>query len=559
MGDFENICPICLGTVVDGVTFPCSGKHIFCAECLRAVRELSCPYCREATSDVAMCILKYTAHESSLLDHQLYQSCKLGHMEAVTLLCNLRGVGKASVDKITGRTLWAEAAWQGHVEIIRVLYEQGPGLRQIDLNEALMAACEVGHVNVIRHLCTCQNHCMIVNSNNLLLYACTQGHIDVVQCLGDLKANVTEASSDGDSVLTLACHYGHQEIVSHMCRKYDNIISINDSKGLNPLTIAAGKGHTDVVKILCENRADPNVSDREGIYPLNAASIKGHVDIIEYLCGVQNADENEADDIGLRPLMCASYQGHLEAVRCLCDRKADTEKSYRVPDSPLMLACENEHLEIVRFLCKSQNVNVRKNDEHGNPVLLQACWLGHSQVVNSLCDFSAEVNDENVWTGLTPIMVAAMNGYLEMAECLNERGANKDSRLRRTYENIPPGATALHFACLFQKFDMTRMLCEAGFNKNDTDALGRSPIFIAIMNGDEQTVRYLCDHGADLEQVNTDRQTPLHFANWLGDESIVRYLYDREVDKNTKDTKKIPFVDITQTQGNQELKKRRTS
>jgi ankyrin repeat protein len=75
------------------------------------------------------------------------------------------------------------------------------------------------------------------------------------------------------------------------------------------------------------------------------------------------------------------------------------------------------------------------------------------------------------------------------------------------------GHTALHIACLSERYDRVKLLIECGANLNVKDNRGNTPIYAAIKKGNVEIVKLLlkCEK-INLEVKNIDGLTPLEYA-----------------------------------------------
>lgn len=193
----------------------------------------------------------------------------------------------------------------------------------------------------------------------------------------------------------------------------------------------------------------------------------------------------------------------------------------------------------------------------GDTLLGVAAREGDIDRVRSLLGGGA---DPNVgFEDFTPLMLAAMNGEVEIADILIEFGArvnepdpdNGSALCVAAYTFIVPqddpdrlvrlllengahteigngsGMTPLMYAAREGKETTVRILLDAGANAAHTDVRGWSPLMFAVRSGNPEIVRMILDGGAD-PNVPTDYPTrrPMHFAAATGNEEVVRILLD---------------------------------
>lgn len=127
-----------------------------------------------------------------------------------------------------------------------------------------------------------------------------------------------------------------------------------------------------------------------------------------------------------------------------------------------------------------------------------AASFGRLGVVRALLAAGADVNVGNVVDGVTPLMVACVCGFLDVAACLVE--ADADVSLRDVF-----AATALHYVSMVGHADIVALLCRAGADVDARDCVGDTPLGLATENGHADAADVLSAHGAT---VRGERGTP---------------------------------------------------
>ncbi|KXZ51175.1 hypothetical protein GPECTOR_13g662 [Gonium pectorale] len=97
------------------------------------------------------------------------------------------------------------------------------------------------------------------------------------------------------------------------------------------------------------------------------------------------------------------------------------------------------------------------------------------------------------------------------------------------------GSTPLHIAASSGHVEVTRLLLNAGANKDAADKDGGTPLQSAAGNGHVDTVRALLRAGANKEAATKDGGTPLHRAAWRGYVEVVETLLRAGVNKEAAD------------------------
>lgn len=99
--------------------------------------------------------------------------------------------------------------------------------------------------------------------------------------------------------------------------------------------------------------------------------------------------------------------------------------------TPLMFAAQAGNLELVQFfVAAGAGVNKSSTWDHMTP-LMRACSSGHLPVALALLDAGSSVHAYSMGSGqdgLTPLMLAARVGAIEIVEELLKRGADPNAR-----------------------------------------------------------------------------------------------------------------------------------
>ena len=194
--------------------------------------------------------------------------------------------------------------------------------------------------------------------------------------------------------------------------------------GATALLWATHWGAVDTVDLLLRAGADVNAADDHGVTPLARAAENASVPIVDRLLGA-GADTNAAQTSGLTPLMTAARTGNRQIVRALLDRGADVNAAtVETESTALMWALAAPHPDIARLLL----------DRGANPVRATT-------------------------PGFTPLMFAARNGDIEMAEALIAAGVDVNT-------TSDDGTHVLPFAIVSGRDEFALFLLERGADPN---------------------------------------------------------------------------------------------
>ena len=217
---------------------------------------------------------------------------------------------------------------------------------------------------------------------------------------------------------------------------------------VTPLALAAADGDAAVVQALVDAGAGVDVANADGDTPLMLAAASGNTDAIKALLDHGAAINAKEPLRGETPLMFAAGKNRAAAVKYLISRGADPALTSTVVK-----------LERPAF------------DEDGNPIQQAPGRGGRGATGRGGAGGRAKSTAATVSGGMTALLLAARNGYLEA----------------------------------------TRSLIEAGADVNEPCAGDKStPLVIAIANGHYDLAAYLLDHKADPNLATIDGLAALY-------------------------------------------------
>jgi ankyrin repeat protein len=318
------------------------------------------------------------------------------------------------------------------------------------------------------------------------------------------------ANSDEASVHRLVALGATLDIPDH----YDFGVTV-------PLHKASEAGNVAMVELLLELGAKVDTDDGRGWSALLNAARNGHIDVIEVLAEA-HASVGWCDGGGTDAFDCAMAGGHLDTVRLLVrlGLELDIPDHYKFGVTvPLHKASEAGNVAMVELLIEL-GAKVDTDDGRGWSALLNAAHSGHIDVIAVLVGAGARVGwcDWEGTTALTlmikrsdddasirrlvglgakiqkdgwrtaPLHVASRAGRVKAVRALLELGADVDAREGSTWEgNEYSGPTALHIACEMGFAETARALVEGGADAAARDEEGRTPLGLAVRNGNTET------------------------------------------------------------------------
>jgi len=397
------------------------------------------------------------------------------------------------------------AAGEGHESICRMLldYEDETGvlLKPADYQAAFDKAAEHGSLSIMKMLCSRRE--VTLNGKNQYDYttlqsAAGEGHAAVVKFLIDRGA-LLEDHSQGDKAL--------------IC--------------------AASNGHFDVVKILCsEGKISPNaegkiilnaeVGDQKALYFVarlkdDKAKEEKREEMAKFLLE-KGADPNDFTEEG--PLHEAASNNDLNMIRLLLQHGADPTKGGR-GWSPLSSAIKYNSPEAVTLLLQCEISDLETRKVWLERSLLYASAAGRRDAVLQLLRAGANINaiqEEGIYKGATPLLLAIFNGEVKTAQLLVRQGARQD--IAEESGHLPLSSAAeLGYDLL------VRDLIRAGGDPNTkTGPNEDTPLILAAGKEHEKVVKVLLANGADREMTNKFGDTAADIVEEMGHEKMIELL-----------------------------------
>ncbi|CAG8538168.1 891_t:CDS:2, partial [Paraglomus occultum] len=211
-----------------------------------------------------------------------------------------------------------------------------------------------------------------------------------------------------------------------------------------------------------------NTKDTSGRRPLHYAMANGYVKIIqvllEHLTKTEqfslhhdHNDDTWFDNDGYTPFFYGILHGRTEAVKCMIDMGEITDISTITTRSPNHAV----YTPLNPFA---------KNEPHSP--LAMACKLGYPAMTELLLDYGADPDAEDEY-GETPLHFAARNGYAECVKLLvgfeNGKGEVIRKKANMEIKEKLCGRTALLLAAIEGHLEIVDTLIKAGADKDSTD------------------------------------------------------------------------------------------
>jgi ankyrin repeat protein len=160
----------------------------------------------------------------------------------------------------TRDTLLIEAADNGHLDVVKLLIENGAdvNLKGEAWYGPLHAAAAKGHIEVVKILLENGADINIFHQNKPLHNAAMNGHIEVAEILLAHGADINAKGTDEAAPLHTAVSNNQLAMVKWLLSKGANV-NPRASYGCTPLHSAARRNNVEIGKILLEQGADPTL------------------------------------------------------------------------------------------------------------------------------------------------------------------------------------------------------------------------------------------------------------------------------------------------------------
>lgn len=144
---------------------------------------------------------------------------------------------------------------------------------------------------------------------------------------------------------------------------------------------------------------------------------------------------------------------------------------------------------------------------------------GELAATRKLLDSGVAVDQPDEY-GRTALMYACNKSRHDVAQLLISRGASVDTR-----EIGGRAWQAIHFACQAGSEPVIRLLLDSGADANSVEALGWTPLGLAVVHGHGYEVaKCLVEHGSDPNHANNFGVTPRTIAAGSRDERLRQLL-----------------------------------
>lgn len=328
-----------------------------------------------------------------------------------------------------------------------------------------------------------------------------------------------DSELQGRSLLCHAVLCGNDEAAQLLLKTGANVeycVCTNGGAEFRPIHLAAKMGFLPILKALISHNCDLNAQTESGETALMLCAVYGHQECFHELL-LAGADFGAVNKAGQNIVDIAegTNQGFF-VYKTVCDSILSGQKLYssdlRV-FSPLHFVAHRGNAEVIKKLIEKKDVDVNQQDKFGLSPVMIAAQEGHIEVFKVMVFAGAHIGLKNV-KGDTAITLAEGSGNKEQCEKI-------------LFDAILAGALkgadfkAIHFAARRGNSEVLAHLLKHGHSINSLDVEGYTPLMLCAREGHADACKFLLSQGADCYFTNSRGETALSLATKNASKKVV--------------------------------------
>lgn len=467
------------------------------------------------------------------------------HQDIVTVQLLLKADESLANHRVKGRTPLSMATELGDIGITKLLIDAGADVHALDeirwptlskwLFETYLPPDEI--LQQIEHF-SANYH---PTKQPPLLLAAEFQCVDILQVLLDANASVNSVDVKKWTALAWAVEKRHDAVVEILLEIPGISVDSRDATGRTPLIMAARLGEMKILNQLLKSNAVINSEDEEKWTSLSWAVANGHEQTVEFLLRAPGVCVDHQDGQGRTPFSLAAERGFIQIMHLLIENGADPH----VPDNEghtgfwwflkarhdLFIRSPN-HLSrpglggtvnpfsLQALICALPIPN--KKDQSGRNWLSWAAEYGDDEVVRYFLEVEdkADKVDINICDGTedtfsrTPLIWALEGGNEAVVDLLKDGDTISLHLLVEGISSIKQEKV----------LGLVITLLQAGYNPNQPDQKGRTPLHLACLEGSQELVSALIKANADPRSRDHTGEIPLQYALKARSKAVVDLL-----------------------------------
>jgi ankyrin repeat protein len=313
---------------------------------------------------------------------------------------------------------------------------------------------------------------------------------------------------------------------------------------------AVQKNNLEKIKELHKKGRDLNALDSDGWAPIHCAIMNTSTDAIELLLKLGATIDVKTKKKKLNPLMLAVLNQKKSHVKLLLKHDAQVNFEAMQGASALRLAVEKNDLEIAELLLQN-NAKIEIYAPDGLNILHYAIQANRPTMVELLLKYSSNIEaPAKLEVDTPPLHLAAFYGHEKIAALFIKYGSNVNQMVCNDKNEISP----LHIAA--EKGNaVVGVLLEKSAKTESVTKEGFTPLHLAVINNNFESVKLLIKHKADINAIAKEKfvHTPLSIAIEKGNAQMVSLLISLGADTTIPLVKNISNLAYAALKGNLEI------
>ena len=318
-----------------------------------------------------------------------------------------------------------EAVGEGNVEAVDSAINKGAYLesRALDGATPLILAASKGHSVIASRLL--EKGAQVNNRRNgyyrstALMETAVNNDTIIAKLLLDAGADIHIRDTFGDPAINWGAYYGHVPYVALLLESGANWKV--ESKHGTALDIANKEWNLDLHEFFIIQGAGEEKTKSEDTL---IRSVKdGNISVVEDLLN-QGSNPDLTDALGMPILVWAAANDNIEVLELLIEKGAKVNTLNSSGQTAVAAASRFGYIDIVELLINNDaDVSLAGDRYHLTPII-NAAIGGQATIARTLLESGANINDQDVITGFTPLMYAVAYGNKDFVELMIKRRAN---------------------------------------------------------------------------------------------------------------------------------------